>query len=559
MDHLISLVKELHYPKLKIEICENVVHFQKEKQVFNLKINIDGEVITLLPSSNNLEEMHFYHLIEKQNFNCINQFLDLIEYVNNLNINNFCVICKDGLEFQSDHLVPCFKSACLYKYEEIITGDNVVQKVKHDPQIATFLIESAIDAIKCPAKLDIFEPFPTHFMKNNISLIRGTLTKLTNQNYDHLKDFARIDEIIKNLNIAELIEYSQKCVNDIEIAEKFGNDVYILIRFVLLSCKVEIQKNDNILGLKSNSFEIYKIIHPSDKEDEFNQIKCTTKSYLFHGSRWCNWYSILRNGLKNCSKTKLMTTGAAYGNGIYLASDVNTSFSYGRSGNQIAIGVFEICDKDKYIKTQGIYVVTDEKVLIQRYLLIVPTKNTNCINEINLIFNKKIHTEKLNVLAKYNKKSIAKIIREYKQLSSQTGIFRVFMDPDFPFVWNIYIDNIDATHEIAKDMQKYGVASIEMEIRFPENYPFSPPFIRVVTPRFMYQTGHITSAGSICQEILTEKGWVPTCCIESLITIVVSEIIEGGGRLDPAKYNIPYNYNEAKESFIRVAKSHGWL
>lgn len=45
-----------------------------------------------------------------------------------------------------------------------------------------------------------------------------------------------------------------------------------------------------------------------------------------------NWHSIFRNGLKNYSGTDKMSAGAAYGSGIYLASDANTSFGYMSAG-----------------------------------------------------------------------------------------------------------------------------------------------------------------------------------------------------------------------------------
>ena len=108
-------------------------------------------------------------------------------------------------------------------------------------------------------------------------------------------------------------------------------------------------------------------------------------------------------------------------------------------------------------------------------------------------------------------------------------------------------------------MDNLGINEIELEIKFPQNYPFSPPFLRVVRPRFVQQTAHITAMGAICNQILTEKGWVPTCSIESLVTIIISEIIEGGGRIDPHKYHIPYSFEEAQESFIRVAKSRSFV
>ena len=52
MDHLTSLINELNYPGLKIEIHENVIHFHKNKQIFPLKINIEGETIVLTSIGN---------------------------------------------------------------------------------------------------------------------------------------------------------------------------------------------------------------------------------------------------------------------------------------------------------------------------------------------------------------------------------------------------------------------------------------------------------------------------------------------------------------------------
>ena len=97
-----------------------------------------------------------------------------------------------------------------------------------------------------------------------------------------------------------------------------------------------------------------------------------------------------------------------------------------------------------------------------------------------------------------------------------------------------------------------------MDVKFPQNYPFSPPFLRIISPRFKYLTGHVTSAGAICMQVLTEKHWAPACSMESLFTTVRSEIMEGGGRLDPSKLHIPYSEHEAHKSFVRVSVGHGW-
>jgi hypothetical protein len=60
------------------------------------------------------------------------------------------------------------------------------------------------------------------------------------------------------------------------------------------------------------------------------------------------------------------------------------------------------------------------------------------------------------------------------------------------------------------DMKKAKREFVKMELTFPKDYPFSPPFIRVIEPRFKFHTGHVTIGGSICHEILTRSGWTPT-------------------------------------------------
>src|SRR5690606_35890308 len=95
------------------------------------------------------------------------------------------------------------------------------------------------------------------------------------------------------------------------------------------------------------------------------------------------------------------------------------------------------------------------------------------------------------------------------------------------------------------------IESIELELTFPERYPIDPPFIRIVYPRFEYRTGHITSGGSICMELLTKSGWVSTYSIESLIIDIKSQILEGNGRIDTKRFD-KYTLNEAKDSYKRV-------
>lgn len=101
-------------------------------------------------------------------------------------------------------------------------------------------------------------------------------------------------------------------------------------------------------------------------------------------------------------------------------------------------------------------------------------------------------------------------------------------------------------------------AGVLFDAVFPAQFPFAPPFIRVIYPRFQFHTGHVTIGGSICMELLTNTGWLPTYSIESVFVQIRNEIIEGGGRIDFSNKS-DYTEAEARQAFDRVARQHGWL
>lgn len=79
--------------------------------------------------------------------------------------------------------------------------------------------------------------------------------------------------------------------------------------------------------------QYYLLSSSPEKEEKFQKYKTQYGSfYAFHGSGLSNWHAILRNGLKNMSGTEGQLNGAAYGSGIYLAADSQTSFGYAPSG-----------------------------------------------------------------------------------------------------------------------------------------------------------------------------------------------------------------------------------
>lgn len=136
------------------------------------------------------------------------------------------------------------------------------------------------------------------------------------------------------------------------------------------------------ISIPPNNKEIFVMKTSTlEKEKVFNSKKTRFGvKYLYHGSACHNWHLILKHSLKNYSDTRYMTTGAAYGNGIYLSSDISIashySFQCGHWKNSMygKISLIALCEvaavPELSNKTNGIFTLTDEDALITRYLLV---------------------------------------------------------------------------------------------------------------------------------------------------------------------------------------------
>jgi ubiquitin-conjugating enzyme E2 Q len=69
--------------------------------------------------------------------------------------------------------------------------------------------------------------------------------------------------------------------------------------------------------------------------------------------------------------------------------------------------------------------------------------------------------------------------------------------------WTIQLFQFDDESNLAKDMKVLGISNVELEMSFPDQYPFEPPFVRVLRPRFKRQTGFVMN-GALCMELLTK-------------------------------------------------------
>lgn len=132
------------------------------------------------------------------------------------------------------------------------------------------------------------------------------------------------------------------------------------------------------------------------------------------------------------------------------------------------------------------------------------------------------------------------------------------------YQWIIELHSFESTLPLAKDMKAKHIKSIVLEIRFGKDYPMSPPFVRVIRPRFLTFMegggGHVTSGGAMCMELLTNDGWSAVSSIESVLLQVRMAISSPDPR--PARLSLrgpgDYGVGEAVEAYMRACSVHGW-
>jgi ubiquitin-conjugating enzyme E2 Q len=135
------------------------------------------------------------------------------------------------------------------------------------------------------------------------------------------------------------------------------------------------------------------------------------------------------------------------------------------------------------------------------------------------------------------------------------------------YQWIVELHSFEPTLPLAKDMKVAGVTSIVLEIRFGKDYPHSPPFVRVIRPRFLpFMSGgggHVTGGGAMCMELLTNTGWSAVSSIEGVLLQVRMAIMNmepKPARLESTSKDRQRDYgtSEAMQAYIRACQTHGW-
>lgn len=269
-----------------------------------------------------------------------------------------CVFCQGPTLNGRD---ICEQPKCRIQLELACYKDLIVQELRNP--VSTLLIYLAWITLHSLRRGTIFTPSPLYFRSK-------TNPKLC--------DFERIVPAIEKI-FDGLDKMRKDYANDAALCRGIGEDAYCLVKFILISQLHKLQ-----LLMDEGQMRIYKILTHPTKENQFRAQNPTGQTLLFHGSATENWHSILRNGIKNCSGTVMMTSGAVSGNGVYLAGGCETSYGYCNFGQSMTdgkfpngsmfpriLGVVQLANYTDAHRAEGnVYVVNDDSKIILRYIIV---------------------------------------------------------------------------------------------------------------------------------------------------------------------------------------------
>lgn len=154
----------------------------------------------------------------------------------------------------------------------------------------------------------------------------------------------------------------------------------------------------------------------------------------------------------------------------------------------------------------------------------------------------------------------------YRSDTFKAGNYSVELINDNLYDWTVKLRGVDKDSPLYADLQTLkqneGKDYIELHMTFKDNFPFEPPFVRVVHPRMT--GGYVLSGGAICMELLTAQGWSSVYTVEAVIMQIAATFVRGKARIVQVGQegaSAGYTLAGAQQSYnalVRIHKKGGW-
>lgn len=162
--------------------------------------------------------------------------------------------------------------------------------------------------------------------------------------------------------------------------------------------------------------------------------------------------------------------------------------------------------------------------------------------------------------AQVRSRRLMKELQDIARLSDR--FISVELVDDSLFDWNVKLHQVDKDSVLWQDMKETNTEFILLNLTFPDNFPFSPPFMRVLSPRL--ENGYVLDGGAICMELLTPRGWSSAYTVEAVMRQFAASLVKGQGRIcrKAGKSKKSFSRKEAEATFKSLVKTHekyGWV
>lgn len=140
--------------------------------------------------------------------------------------------------------------------------------------------------------------------------------------------------------------------------------------------------------------------------------------------------------------------------------------------------------------------------------------------------------------------NIRRLKNEIKYLQEQQdheNMFTVQMVDDDTYHWNVHI--------FGPQDSLYEGAEFKLDVRLPNDYPFSPPRVK-----FLTNIEHLNiNGGDICLDILKKDNWSTSQNIKSVIISIICLLNEPNPQ-DPFNANLAELYRKDHNKYVDYVK-----